>query len=105
MVCYSSLSHDVESSHQLSLELEGLRNVNESLVVDIDFVPSFVESFVEVTLGILFGEVVPLFDDIHGGLKGILLSKNIIPIWLSPLISALLGVLCKDAAHVVLILR
>ena len=74
-------------------------------MVDIDFVPSLIESFIEVTLGILLGKIVPLLDDIHGGLKGVLLSQDIVAIILSSLIFALLGVLCKDAAHVVLILR
>ena len=57
-------------------------------MVDIDFVPSLLEPLVEVFLGILLGEIVPLADDVLGGLHSIFLCQYVVAIGFASLVSS-----------------
>ena len=49
---------------KLSDKIECLSSVNKILTININFRPSFIKSFIQVLLGILFWQIVPFLDDI-----------------------------------------
>ena len=63
-----------EGTHELSLELESLSCVNESLFVHIELGPGLIKLVVEVLLSVLLGEVVPLHYYVLTSFESLILS-------------------------------
>ena len=100
-----SLGQDAESSHESSLELKGLRDLNVSLLINVKLLPIGVESLLKVLFGVGFWQVVPFFNYVSRGLPSCVFGEHVITIWVSFLIGTRLCVWIENTLHVVLILR
>ena len=91
-----SIGENAKCSHELSAKLESLSSINEALVIDVEFSPSFIEPLVQIFLSIGLWKVIPLHDNIRSSLLGVLLGQDIEATWLSSLVSSWFRILVKN---------
>ena len=83
-----SLDKTGESSHELSLKLEGFSLINKSLIIHVSLFPDIVEFVREVFLSILLWEIIPLHDNFLACLLSFVLGDDVKTRWFASLVLA-----------------